>query len=243
MQNRFYIILFILLFCLACNKENAPGILKTTGVQTAISRKLAPFKNIEVWDEFDIVMIQDSQFFVEITAGKNLLPQLEATVVNNTLVLKNNNKFNWVRKLGQRFSIKVHCAAIDNFEIYGAATLSNRDTLVGNRVNINHSGTGNVNLIINCDWFTFRCANVGNITAVGSCGILAGTVEQTAIFDGTYFTSSDAYFYHYSLANSFIQADNALGLNIYGRGNLYYLKEPKLRKEINRFGLGEAVLR
>jgi len=243
MQSSVYIAAAVMLFALACNKDNAPGILKTTGKKTEINRKIESFRNLEVWDEFDIILVQDSQFYVEITAGKNLLPEIETAVINNTLVLKNKNKFNWVRKLGQRFSIKVHCAAIDNFEINGAATLTNKDTLIGDRVNVNHSGTGNINLVINCDWFTFRCSNVGNLTAVGSCGILAGTVEQTAIFDGTYFTSSDAYFYHYSLSNSILQADKALGLNIYGAGNLYYLKEPLLRKVIFRYGKGDAFLR
>jgi hypothetical protein len=180
-------------------------------------------------DEFDIELVHDTVFKVEVSFGKNLVDKVLTEVNNGVLTLENGNKFNWVRKLGQRIKVKLHCRDIAEFEMVGDGTLTNQDTFYGDRIYFEHAGTNDINLILKCDWATFRCSNVGNLTLKGQCGILSGTVEQTAVFNGKDFLSEDGYFYHYSLANSFIRAKQVYGLNLFSTGNLFYMQDP-LRK-------------
>ena len=105
-------ILFLFLVS-SCNKENAPDIIKSTGKETSQVRNLDAFKKIVVLDEFDIELVYDSVNKVEITFGKNLIDNVLSEVNNGILTFENGNKFNWVRKLGQRIKVKLHCYEID----------------------------------------------------------------------------------------------------------------------------------
>lgn len=226
---------------MSCNKEGAPDILKKTGEVVTVNRSLGTFTRLLIKDEFDVELIQDGTHHIEIEYGKNLIPKIESEIIGNELILENTNKFNWVRELGTRIKVKLHCKKIDNFEITGDGSLENRDTFFGDTVNFEHAGTGNIELIMKSQWATFRCSNVGNLTLKGSCGILSGTVEETAFFNGRDFLASDAYFYHFSLSNSFIRAEQLYGLNLFGRGNLYYLQEPLRLFDKREKGSGKVI--
>jgi hypothetical protein len=234
-------LLLVLLITVSCNKESSPDIFKKAGETITVKRDLGSFTRVLIRDEFDVELIQDSVYGIEIEFGENLIAKISTTIVEDELQLENNNKFNWVRELGLRIKIKLHCKKVDNFELVGDGSLFNRDTFYGDTVNFNLAGTNNVNLIMISQWATFRCSNVGNLMLKGSCGILSGTVEETAIFDGRDFLASDAYFYHYSLANSYIRAEQLYGLNLFGRGNLYYLQEPLRKFDRKESGQGKII--
>jgi len=238
MKNYIYILLITTL-TLSCNKENAPDFLTTFGKVATDSRALDPFLTVDIRDEFDVELIQDSANFIEITFSENLLDKVEAKVQDKVLVLENKNSFNWVRKLGKRIAVKLHCTKIDLLKLDGDGTIFNRDTFYGDTLDIIHSGTGDINLILKSQWATFRCSNIGGLTLKGSCGILSGTVEETAIFDGKDFLASDAYFYHFSRSDCFVRAEQLYGLNVFGMGNLFYMQEPLRKFDKKETGSGK----
>lgn len=234
------VFLLVLLLSFSCNKENAPDIIKSTGEETTVSRNLESFNEVIILDEFDVELVYDSIFKVEVTHGKNLVNKVLTEVNNGVLTLENGNKFNWVRKMGQRVKVKLHCNNIDKFEMVGDGTLTNQDTFYGERIYFEQAGTNDISLLLNCDWATFRCSNVGNLTLKGQCGILSGTTEQTSSFDGKDFESIDGYFFHYSLSPSYIKAKQVYGLNLYSTGDLFYMQEPLRKFEKQEIGSGRV---
>lgn len=235
-----FISLVALLFFTSCNKENAPDIVKSTGEEITVSRNLESFNEVIILDEFDVELVYDSIFKVEVTFGKNLVDKVLMEVKNGVLTMENGNKFNWVRKMGQRIKVKLHCSNMAQFEMVGDGTLTNQDTFYGDRIYFEHAGTNDISLLLNCDWATFRCSNVGNLTFKGSCGILSGTTEQTSSFDGKDFESIDGYFFHYSLSPSYIKAKQVYGLNLYSTGDLFYMQEPLRKFEKQEVGSGRV---
>lgn len=215
----------IMVIC-SCNKESAPGFIRSTGEETTEIRNLSAFNRLWIQDEFDVELVYDSVFKVEVTHGKNLISRIKTEITNGELKLENGNQFNWVRKLGQRIKIRLHCHDLKGVEIVGDGTLFSKDTFYADKIDFEHAGTNEINLILKSDWATFRCSNVGNIILKGECAILSGTVEETSFFDGRDFVAQDGYFYHFSLSDSYINATKVYGLNLFGKGNLYYLQEP-----------------
>ena len=221
-----YRVLVICVFILlACNKEKAPDFIKTAGEEKVEYRAMANFTKINIKDEFDVEIIQDTFNGIELKFGSNLLPKVETRIDKNTLLLENKNKFNWLRKLGFRIKAKVYTKQLKFIELDGDGTVFNQDTLYADTIEMIHSGTNNINMLLKANWVLFRASNVGNILLKGSCGILSGTVEETAIFDGRDILAEDAYFYHFSLSNSHIRAKKLYGLNMFGKGDLYYYQE------------------
>lgn len=237
------LILFLLgaLTLVSCNKDTSPDFIKKAGDIISVKRDLEGFSSLIINDEMDVELVQDSQMYIEIEFGKNLIKKIKTDVSDGQLLLSNNNSFNWVRKLGQRIKVKVHFTQLESIEIIGDGSLFNTDTFYGDRVDFIHGGTNEIKLIMKSDWATFRCSNSGGLSLTGSCGILSGTVEETAIFDGKDFTAIDAYFYHYSRSNSYIKAQMVYGFNIFGSGNLYYLQEPSREFNIIEKGSGKVI--
>lgn len=227
-------------FLFACNKENAPDIIKSAGEEVTVTRELESFTELIILDEFDVELVYDSIFKVEVTFGKNIVNKVLTDVNNGILTLENGNKFNWVRKMGQRINVKVHCSNMAQIEMVGDGTLLNKDTFYADRIYFEHAGTNDIDLILKSDWATFRCSNVGNLTLKGSCGILSGTTEQTSSFDGKDFESIDGYFFHYSLSPSYIRAKQVYGLNLFSSGDLYYMQESLRKFDKQEIGSGRV---
>lgn len=240
-MNRWAIIFGIVIGCVSCNKETAPDFLSSFGKVVAIEKETKPFNRVFIQDEFDVELIQDSQDRIEIAFGENVIDKIAAEVIDGELVLKNENKFNWVRKLGKRIQVKLHCAKIDVLKVEGDGTIFNRDTFYGDTLDFIHSGTNSINLILKSEWATFRCSNSGGLTLKGSCGILSGTIEETAVFDGKDFLASDAYLFQFSLANSFVRAEQLYGLKVFGKGNIFYMQEPLRKFDKKETGTGKVL--
>ncbi len=242
-KNKIIFILFFLL--ISCNKENAPDFIKSSGVVSSVIRPLGDFSKIAINHETDVILYPDTVNFIEISYSKNLLPKIKTAIVNGELVIKDENKFNWVRKYGTRIKIKLHCKSFNLITINGDGSIKCKDTfrLNSTKIDVQHNGTNDVKLLVNADWLTFRCKNVGNLTVAGSCIIMAGTVEQTAAFIAPDFLISDAYFYSFSLSDSYFQAQNRMGISIFGKGNLFYKFEPLVFKDVLEKGSGKMILK
>jgi hypothetical protein len=226
---------------MACNKESAPDFLSSFGKVVTIEKKLQTFNRVFIQDEFDVELIQDSQNRIEISYGENVVDKISAEVMEGELILKNENRFNWVRKLGKRIQVRLHCGKMDVLKLDGDGTIFNRDTFYGDTLDFIHSGTNSINLILKSEWATFRCSNSGGLTLKGSCGILSGTIEETAVFDGKDFLASDAYLFQFSLANSFVRAEQLYGLKVFGKGNIFYMQDPIRKFDKTETGAGRVL--
>lgn len=240
-MKRGLIIFGMFILGVSCNKTDAPDLLSSFGQVVTIQKDLQSFNRVSIQDEFDVELVQDSQNSIEISFGENVIDKVTAEIIDGELILSNENRFNWVRKLGKRIQVRLHCRKVDVFKLDGDGTLFNRDTFYGDTVDFIHSGTNLINLIMKSEWATFRCSNSGGLTLKGACGILSGTIEETSVFDGKDFLASDAYLFHFSLANSFVRAEQLYGLKVFGKGNIFYMQEPLRKFEKSETGEGKVL--
>lgn len=89
--------LICLLFACGCNKEKSPDLIKTTGAMHTVWRSPGSFHHVYVDYRTHLLIKQDSSRFLSVRAGKNLLPRIETSIRNDTLFIRNNNRFNFVR--------------------------------------------------------------------------------------------------------------------------------------------------
>ena len=108
MNNKFIFILFLGVSLAACKKANRFDCIKRTGEIKTESRALEYFDIIDVQNNVNVFLIQDSINFAEIKAGKNLISNIETSVVAHTLYIKNNNKYNFTRSYKHDIEIYIH---------------------------------------------------------------------------------------------------------------------------------------
>ena len=108
------IVLFLLGFSIAaCKKANRFDCIKRSGEIQIELRSLANFDIIEVQNNIDVLLIQDSVCYVEVEAGKNLIANIESSVVDNKLLVKNNNRCNYTRSYNHDIKIYIHFGLIN----------------------------------------------------------------------------------------------------------------------------------
>ena len=94
MNFRYHIVYILLLFIgtglVSCSKSKY-DCFKTDGDLVKETRTLSDFAYIEVYNNVNVILTQSSVNSVEIEAGKNLMSEIIAEVINDTLILRNNN--------------------------------------------------------------------------------------------------------------------------------------------------------
>ena len=84
----------------SCNKEDAWGCVQSAGAPETQVLSVDPFDKILVNRDIELVVKQGEDYKVEIQTGKNLLSNIEVTVVDTQLQLTDTNSCNFVRDFG-----------------------------------------------------------------------------------------------------------------------------------------------
>lgn len=93
-----YIVLFSLFF--ACDSENTSDCFQKTGSIVQQEIVLETFDKILVNRDVELIIKQGLEQRVIVETGKNLLNDVEISVLNNQLILTDNNSCNFVREYG-----------------------------------------------------------------------------------------------------------------------------------------------
>ena len=90
----------LLLFLLSCNTENAPDCFQTEGTITRKAITVPTFTKITVFEKLNLVLKEGPIQVVEVESGENLLNEITAEVIDDTLILRNENGCNIFRDYG-----------------------------------------------------------------------------------------------------------------------------------------------
>lgn len=244
-MNRISIIAFTFLVfgVLGCNKPDAPGWIKKAGKTTTITRFIGTFNAIETGEKFDLILMQDTNQaeFAQITYGENLLPSIETKVENGTLFFRDNNKFNWVRKLDMRVKVLLNIHDINKLTVKDASSINCKDTLRIKRLNYNISSVDDANLLIDCGFMDGSLGNSSKTTIHGRCSLLALSADDASSLDAINAIIGDCYLFYFSPLESYVDAKYILSVEIYGRGNVHYKSTPIISLKKVETGSGKLI--
>ena len=229
MTRRSYIILLSVFcgigFTSGCGKN---GCLKNAGALKTNDRQLNSFNEILLYDKIDIVLTQDTIQQVKIEAGENLQPDIETTVLNNVLTVRDNSSCKWVRDLNEKITVYISSPLIKQIIYHGAGNIISTNTLKADEFTIDSpDGLGTVNLKVNN-----RQTNA-YIRMAAADIILQGKSASTRVYcavSGSVnlrdFVSDYISVDHRSLRDSWINVSGTLEAKILYKGNLYYKGNP-----------------
>jgi len=92
--------LLITVLCISCNKEDANDCFQTSGSIMSETITVADFSKIEVGEDITLIIKEGVNQEVTIETGANLLNDVEAKVVGETLFLSDSNDCNYFRNYG-----------------------------------------------------------------------------------------------------------------------------------------------
>jgi hypothetical protein len=117
--------------------------LEGNGILETEHRIVAEFQGVENTTSFDVEIMADSAYSVEVTADENLLPYIDIYVRSGNLTIETSynyciNSHNYVR-------IEIHMPVLDYIELSGSGDIDAYE-VEGNHLHIINSGSGDINV-------------------------------------------------------------------------------------------------
>lgn len=225
-------ILFSILILVSCK-----GVFRNGDIIYNQERPIAkPFDCIQINDNISVTLKEDTCQYVEITSGKFVIDKLTAEVIGDTLVLHNNNRFDWLRSYNCPFEMIVHYKNLGIINYQSTGDLRSLDSIRGyykndfRVVNINiKEGSGDIDLMVSCN-------NVGVYYEHGTSKfILRGKVYWSEIsthgfgpIEAENLKSMEVYFSSTSTCYAKVWAIDLLKADLNGLGYLYYKGNPDI---------------
>ncbi len=221
---RWITLVIVLLIFFSCNKENAPDCIQSAGEFTTVKRSMEEFDSIELRDYVQIELYDTTAYFVEITAPKNLIPDIETELKDHKLRIVNNNTCNFVRSFKKRIIVRIYAPQFDDIQNFGTGDIKSINTLSSSHFKIeNRNAAGKIELVLNCDTATL-------VTHTGVCDIYAkGQSDVTYVFnqgvgiiDAQKLLANNAFVNNSSINNVYINTSGYFFALIEFSGNIYY---------------------
>lgn len=241
-SNSYFLILFLALLA-GCNSPDAWDIFKSTGHTKTEIRKLASFDAISISEDIEFqVVVQDTVSKIVLSAGKNLIPKISSSVQNNTLTIKDNNRFDFVRSNSRTIKICIYTYKLrllnattgKNFYIF-SSTPSDSMRLMLTQC------SGDIFAIINAKKLKVRQReSTSKIVVTGitdsldyRCGLSFGPVDLSAL------NTSYAKVLQDGPNDLSISVRDSLNVTIKGIGNVNYSGYPLIKSKVT--GKGRLV--
>jgi len=228
MLNRLsYILIFTVLFT-SCEKDKFCNCLKGSGSVITEERNIEAFNIIEMNNNVDLIFTPDSIFKLKVTCGKNIIDGISTTVENGRLVIKNNNKCNWLRDLKSRFTVEVSGNGLNELTTYGSGNVNFTDTLYTPFIRIaSWDGTGDLDFLINADRTEISIATGPvNIILHGNSINLGAYSGGNGFLFAEDFVSDFSWTTNQGTGDFYLNVSKELKAEIRYTGDIYYSGDP-----------------
>lgn len=221
-------LVLLLISLVGCKKSQLDDCVTSKGPEQSRTFNLSPFNKLIINDQFDVYLIQDSTYRIDITAGRNMFDGFGYAVKDSTLELSDNNTCNWVRDYGHKYKVTIHCKDLKHIILNDNATLSNKDSLFINSLGMEQRSMADSKLNICCriGLVTVTLYTAGNLTLTGYSQIFVGYMYDVSSLDARGLKSPYCFGFNSSPSDMYLNSSYQFGYNIYYSGNIFYTGNP-----------------
>ena len=254
-RNVIAVLFFLVSLTMAsCSKMET---LFTNGEPVTEQRSLGHrFEAIKMYNNVNVKLVQDNHPRLELTCPKNLIDKVTTEIDGDTLVIKNENDYNWLRSFDYSIDLTVYYDSLrqidfasvgdllctDSIRGISELTIDSTDAVIDTiwarsfNLNINE-GCGNIDLTLNCNVVK---NNFNNGTSLVT---LRGVAQYTEIIMRSYgavhaenLNSNFVRVQSHSTNDAYVWARTKLTVWLYSIGNVYYKGNPWIVKECTNDG-------
>jgi hypothetical protein len=166
---------FLFIIATACNKHF--GTIKGKGNNVTEIRAITNFNKIKLDMDADVTYVQDSIFYVEISAQSNLMGVIKTSVSAGELKIETTK---WIRKHNP-ITLIIHSPSIVGLTVSGSGNINSNSALSSAFLDLKISGSGNISL------YSVQSGELeATISGSGNISVVNGTVtNQKATVSGS----------------------------------------------------------
>jgi Putative auto-transporter adhesin, head GIN domain len=210
----------------SCNKENAPDCFQSAGSFKTVKRNLEAFDMIELRDYIQIELYDTTEYFVEITAPQNLIPEIETNIHNGKLKIENKNTCNFVRSYKNRITVRIYAPQFNDIQNYCTGDIKCINTISSSIFKLeNRNAAGTIQLDVDVDsiWIATH-TGVSDVVAKGESTI-TNIFNNSSIND--VYVNTHGYFFaliEFSGNIFYTGVPNHIDSDIKGNGRLVHIE-------------------
>jgi len=224
-----YLTLILLVICLSCKKDHRLDCFKSTGKQTTENRDLPLFNSIEIYDNINLIVIQDTVCYAEIEAGENIISGITTRESNNNLILRNENKCNWIRSYRKAVNVTLHLTKLIEMEILGSGYVKFENQIKGDSLKINIRRVA-PEVSLNFKGKYLECAlhvSTATVSITGECDKQYLYLTGNGLINSSDMRTAHTFINNSSSGDCQVWAEEILEASIHTIGNVYYKGNPK----------------
>ena len=224
MKYILYILLILSIVTVSCSKEENR---KTS------FKKLNSFNKIIVNSTFDIYLVEDTCFSIEINANTDIISNISYVIEEETLTLDNSTKFKWLSPKDNQVDVYIHSKGLSLVEMNQTSHLKTLNPIVSNSFGlVLKSKSNQATLDLDCNsfyyWNNFPCG--GKLTLRGKVNNLK--IWNFAIFavDAKDLIAKKAIVENNSQSDCIVNVTEHINYSIRNSGNIYLYGNPSINK-------------
>ena len=205
---------------ISCFNERIDG----NGRVTLEDREVDHFDKVYAEGVFNVIVIQDDEFAVEVETDRNLQNIVKVKTRNNKLFLdiEDNVHFD-----ATKMNIYVYAPNYEVINSDGVVNISSENQISLDFLEITNNGVGNIEMNVMCEDLYVYLNGVGNIILDGSASNLKLRHNGVGKLDAYDMPSLYVDIVNAGVGNSEIYVINELNVTISGVGSVYYRGDPE----------------
>lgn len=201
--------------------------IKRTGKIIQEKRALSGFKEIQVEDNINVFITQDSVFDVTVEAGENIAPLIITEIRGSTLVCKNKNRCNWTRSYKKPHNVYVHMPLLTEIVSNGTGDIISQNTIQTPSCYIRTKNSGNVELSINTPLLLTAMHGSADLTLHGHVNNHECDIGGTGYLKAADLQTGYTFLHTYTLGLCYIYARDLVICHIDQIGDVFCYGNPK----------------
>ena len=221
------VVFFFVLFFLqvSCKK---PGCFEDAGSLVTIQRETTSFHRVDLFDDVNLVLTQDTLESIKIIAAKNIEPNISVQNENGVLTIRNNTTCKWLRNPNENPTVYLGIKALDHIEYGGSGNVSSTNTIHADKITFySATGAGNIDISLDAKQVT---ANVEYESADfifhGKADVCYGYAGSRGTLDLKDLEVKHLALGYAGVRDVTVNATEVLEATIYHTGNVFYKGNP-----------------
>lgn len=244
-----------LFFLVSLTAASCSKSIFSNGVPVTESRSIeGAFTSICIYNNVNVKVVHSDHPHLELTCPENLIDKIvtELSASGDTLIIKNNNTFNWLRSVDYSIDLTVYYNNLREITYASIGDLVSADPLkgypslytdtiiTGNDTTYSQSytdifslniieGSGDINLNFECPVIKNKFSNgTSKVTLRGTAGYAEHVTRSYGLIDASELNANIVVVQSNSTNDVYVWAQTLLDVQLFNIGNIYYKGDPTI---------------